>query len=333
MNNELDLLIEPFEMKVGAEVVYQNDSRQDSFAFKLYNKGIRSLTFKAGLTEVELDSFLKAFIHTTQRKETDKTCLDTVSALWEQEFEHIKYSVADTIVEETNIPGEKSMDQKIDEILDDSMSGYQGTTESSKDDEFYQGINVTITPVSVGKMFQTHTVLNSDDLAKIRHDIAECERPERMLIDFVDMVLAVLMEETEKEPFFTFIEYLGQALENTLIQNQFHLSRILMELLYRFPTKPIPMLPLPIRTPCTTSFESFGSPTACSCSCSGHQRVPGRRFGKHRNDRQHDGRTVGFSELLSTLGTIQDASRKKTVMRGISHRQFGPRRAGISVSR
>ena len=316
MNNELDLLVDPFEMKLNNEVVYQNENRQENFAFKLYNEGIRSLAFKPGLTDFELDSFLKAFIHSTQKKENEDSHVDAVSALWEQEFEHIKYSVADTIVEESSLPGEKSMDQKIGEILDESMFGYQGTTESSKDDEFYQGINVTINPVSVGKMFQTHTVLNPDDLMKIRLDIAECERPERMLVDFVDMLLAVLMEETEEESFFSFIDYLGQALENALIQNQFHLSRILMELVNRFPTKPIPMFAANPNT-MQEILRRLWSPSRVQMFVLSINE-------SKEEDLENIETLISMmdaplvSELLSSFDSVQDISRKKLILRGFS---------------
>lgn len=319
INNELDLIVDPFEMKLKDDVVYQNENRQENFAFKLYNEGIRSISFKSGLMEEELDGFLKAFIHTTstQKKDDEEDShVDTVSNLWEQEFEHIKYSVADTIVDRPPMPGEKSMDQKIDEILDQSMLSYQGVSESSKDDDFYQNMNVTITPVSVGKMFQTHAVLDAGDLAKIRQDLSECERPERMLVDFVDMVLAVLMEETERDPFYLFVDYLGQALESTLIQSQFRLSKILMELVHRFPSKPIPMF--------------VSDPTTMD-------QILSKLWQPHRiqllllninQSREEDAEVIEtlislmdgaiVTEILSSLQTIQDVAHKKTVLRGIS---------------
>ncbi|MCB0308621.1 MAG: HEAT repeat domain-containing protein, partial [Bdellovibrionales bacterium] len=92
------------------------------------------------------------------------------------------------------------------------------------------------------KMFQTKDVLTQNELKSIKQDLVECEKPERLLLDFVDMVLAVLMEEQDQETFLGFIDYLGQALENTLMQNHLYLSRILMELVRKFPIKPIPIL-------------------------------------------------------------------------------------------
>lgn len=313
----LKLIVDPFEILVDGEVVYQNDKRQENFAFKLFNDGIRSITFLNGISPPELDGFFAALIQ-TQKHDEEESYTDTVSALWEKEFEHIKYAIADTLVSDLPEEGEKSTDEKLLEITSPTLEHYHGTGETSRaddDDDFYQAMNVTINPVSVGKMFQDKTVLDVAELTKIKQDILECEKPERLLLDFVDMVLAVLMEEHDKDSFMKFIEYLGQALENTLMQNQLNLSRVLMELIRKFPVKPVPVL---VAHPSAMKdvLNQLWTPHRLQLLLLAINHAPENMFEDIETLLTHLSSPAG-SYVFQNLSSIADLSRKKTACRGL----------------
>lgn len=233
-NEELTLFVEPYELKIQTSPVYTNENRQESFAFRLFSDGIRSLTFKNGLTEEELMEFISAMA-TRQSDEIGDS--DSVTMFWEQEFEHIHYTVADAVVEETTIEN-KSVNEKVEELLDPEMGHYQGPTEEP-DDDIYQDFKVTLNLVSMGSLFQERCVLNPEELDKIRTDLEDCNRPERLIFDFVDMVLAVLQEESDQAEFDKIMETLGGVLDNNLLHGQLGMARIVMEQVHNFPMQPI----------------------------------------------------------------------------------------------
>ncbi len=59
---ELKLDVANWQLSYGSEVVYRNEIKGESVAFKLYRTGLRSLTFKKGLDWPELTNFLEGFI-------------------------------------------------------------------------------------------------------------------------------------------------------------------------------------------------------------------------------------------------------------------------------
>jgi hypothetical protein len=232
---KLELFVEPFELKVGESVVYQNTQQQESFAFKLFNDGIRSIIFHEGLGDSEIADFLGAMASHQPEKETDR---DAITLFWEKEFEHISYTVADSIVEEPTLE-QKSTTEKIDEILDPKMATYQRTAGDFEEEEVYQELKVTLNPVAVGEMFRDRCVLRPEELAKIQVDLAQCDKPERLVVDFVDMVLAVLQEERDAKEYDRIVEVLGSVLDNNLLQGQMKLAKIVLEQVHAFPVRPI----------------------------------------------------------------------------------------------
>ena len=241
-NGECSFTVEPFEFLVSGASVYKNENEQESFAFKLFNDGIRSLTFKPGLTDQELVEFLTTLAAGLSAEKDDA---DAVTSFWEKEFEHIRYTVADLIIDGPNDQAQKSTDEKIEEILDPKMTQYHGAAEEY-DEEVYQTVGsdelkITLNVVSVGAMFDNRTVLNGDELKEIQADIAECDQPERLVLDFVDMVLAVLQEETDKAEFQKALEALGTILDHNLANGQLQIAAMIMEQVHAFPARPIQM--------------------------------------------------------------------------------------------
>ncbi|HLG19932.1 MAG TPA: HEAT repeat domain-containing protein [Bdellovibrionota bacterium] len=233
---ETAFVIEPFQMRVGDEIVYTNDSREESFAFRLFNDGVRTLKFLPGLTLEELNEFVAA-LNAPQGEEASE--LDAVTIFWETEFEHIEYTVADAFTDEPT-SDDKSAQEKAEEIVDPNMTMYRGAG-GEADEDIYHDLKVTLNMTSVGQLFQERCVLTPDELEKVREEIIQCDRPERLVLDFVDMVLAVLQEERDVDEFEKTLAALGSILDNNLMHGRLHIARMAMEQVHQFPRRPIEM--------------------------------------------------------------------------------------------
>ncbi|MFH1018869.1 MAG: hypothetical protein V1798_11910 [Pseudomonadota bacterium] len=238
----VSIRVEPYRLMLGATPVYENENQQDSFAFRLFNDGIRTLGFRPGLTETELFEFLEAVTAAATTASTADDS-DSVTRFWEKEFEHIHYSVADSIVEDTS-GDERTAQNRVEEILDSGMSGYQPRAQGGGGQPAYEGadsdeLKIALNVKGVGQMFSDRVVLADDELKAIREDMAESERPERLALDFVDMLLAVLQQEQDKTEFEKVLGALGILLDQNLTKGELHIVALIMEQAHEFPSRPI----------------------------------------------------------------------------------------------
>jgi hypothetical protein len=245
-HGDVELRVDPFRFFAGETVVYSNENQQESFAFRLFNDGIRSLAFRPGLTEQELGEFLEAMA-STDSGSSDSGASDSVTRFWEKEFDHIRYSVADALIDEPTVD-EKTTDEKVEEILDPKMNMYRGAGEESDEDAYQatgtEELKITLNMNGVGEMFSNRVVLTENDLKAIQEDLTECEQLERLALDFVDMVLAVLQEENDKAEFEKTLEALGTVLDHNLLQGEIRIASMIMEAVHDFPRRPIQMAKL-----------------------------------------------------------------------------------------
>lgn len=90
---DVTLDVRPFELGLGPEVVYREDDRERSLAFKLFRDGIRKLTFSRGVTVDELLRLLQIlavrFVGVRQAED------DVVTLLRKAEFGHITFSAVE----------------------------------------------------------------------------------------------------------------------------------------------------------------------------------------------------------------------------------------------
>ncbi len=94
----LSLQVESTRISMDDTVVYELNTREDNFAFRLYRDGIRRLDFVEGLSEEELETFMN--IITTDFDRGEGMDRDVVSLIWEADFKHIQILSVDTFAEE-----------------------------------------------------------------------------------------------------------------------------------------------------------------------------------------------------------------------------------------
>jgi HEAT repeat protein len=84
----LDLQIEKFSILSAGQVVYQENEKDLSIAFKLFRDGIRNINLTEGLTSSELRQFVETIGQTNKD-------LDLALNLWESNFTHLTFYVVE----------------------------------------------------------------------------------------------------------------------------------------------------------------------------------------------------------------------------------------------
>jgi hypothetical protein len=118
--DELNLKIKQNELFFDAEQIYVNTEKDDNLALFFFKDGLRELTFTKGLSQPEMEEFLKIISLDFDREAVDD---DIVTLLWEKDFQNIKYVADDAFLvededfERVEINQVKSKAAEPDEIL------------------------------------------------------------------------------------------------------------------------------------------------------------------------------------------------------------------------
>ena len=97
---ELDLDVQPFELRFEGEPVYLNRDRERSLAFRLYRDGVRALKFRDGFDWEELAKLLEilSIRYTGVHQQED----DVVTLLWKANFVHLDIVAVEGFVPEAS---------------------------------------------------------------------------------------------------------------------------------------------------------------------------------------------------------------------------------------
>ncbi len=95
--DDLVLKIKQNEIFLDSDQVYFNPEKDDNLALFFFKDGLRELTFNRGLTEQELEEFLRIISLDFEREAADD---DIVTLLWEKDFQSIKYVADETFLME-----------------------------------------------------------------------------------------------------------------------------------------------------------------------------------------------------------------------------------------
>jgi len=123
--DDFTLKIKQNSIYYNAEQLYYNPEKEDNFALFFFKDGLRELSFKKGLTQEELEEFLRIIALDFDREAIDD---DVVTLLWEKDFQNIKYIVDEAYlldVDEENYQDkaeEKTKEHVTD--VDDLMRAY-----------------------------------------------------------------------------------------------------------------------------------------------------------------------------------------------------------------
>ncbi|MDH5528073.1 MAG: HEAT repeat domain-containing protein [Nitrospirota bacterium] len=89
----LSLRIDRERMLAGGETVHQDDDPKEGLAFRLYSDGLRGLTFKSGLDEVEARTAMQIIAEGASLATGEDD--DVITLLWNAELDHLLMDVVD----------------------------------------------------------------------------------------------------------------------------------------------------------------------------------------------------------------------------------------------
>jgi HEAT repeat protein len=95
-HDELNLAIEPSQILFEGKVVHEDGEREEGVAYVLHKDGVRELEFLKGLEQGEIDDFIEVMETCSKSKDLEE---DSVTMLWEKDFNHIKYLVVDDLLD------------------------------------------------------------------------------------------------------------------------------------------------------------------------------------------------------------------------------------------
>jgi HEAT repeat protein len=95
-HGSLALDVEESGLAYDGQLVYTYDATLDNLAFLMFRDGIRSLSFRPGLDPNELEAFVSRLAHADDLDSADH---DLATALWEDDFAHIDYTLVDPFLE------------------------------------------------------------------------------------------------------------------------------------------------------------------------------------------------------------------------------------------
>lgn len=90
------------------ELVYEQESRSESFAWLLYKDGMRILTLRKGVEDEEILRFLQ--VVNQARLLTADAGDDLLTLLWAEDFQHIDYRFAEVVAENTLVLDPQAVD-------------------------------------------------------------------------------------------------------------------------------------------------------------------------------------------------------------------------------
>ena len=107
--------IRPTQFLYSDEPVYENEDRNESFAFKLYKDGVRQIAFYQGLDKRELIDIID--IISTNFESFQYADDDIVTLLWKHDFDKISYVVVEAFAEESTEEDRSEYKTNVDAIV------------------------------------------------------------------------------------------------------------------------------------------------------------------------------------------------------------------------
>jgi hypothetical protein len=222
-HDELALKVQPLAFFFLEQSVYHNDNKKENFAFRLYNEGMRAIRFKYGLSHGELLDF----IHLLNNVTLESSGLDgATTMLWEKEFQHITYDIAQYIIDD----GGENIEGKAEEILDPSMSSYTSPIPNGPPEDIEESISETILlPQSeFKKIAHDVCVLDSKEFEQIQREIANGEKHDRLMLDLFDIMVTLILEERDPQELKNLYQILLETIDATVLHGELNITSQLL---------------------------------------------------------------------------------------------------------
>ncbi len=222
---DLTLTVKQFDLLYQGEVVYSQNVKEDSIAFKFFGDGIRELAFSENLDERELLDFIDVVRGNRERDEDDD---DIVTLMWEKEFKNIRY-----IVIEEGGETEGGQDTK-ESTASESAVGRSGAALSSAHKaESRPGQTQTETETSLkstgveleieqiyGKPFAEIFVLTPEETGKLKQEM-EQEAKSDLILEMLDILFHILEIEEDTDSYSEIMTYIEKTIKTMIVSGDY----------------------------------------------------------------------------------------------------------------
>jgi hypothetical protein len=237
--------IRPTQFLYSDVAVYENDDREESFAFKLYKDGVRQLAFYQGLDKRELVDIVD--IIATNFESFMYAEEDIVTLLWKHDFDKISYVVVEAFAEDTTEDDKTDYKANIDAIVnlvktdvppenairsarlsvDDIVIAQQ---REEKDDDLLSA--PPFTPSTAGNIF----ALPEAEFQRIASEMQAMET-QSYIDDMMEVIFEIFEQEDKVEDMNDLVDVILQLLDTYIISGDLRRVNVLLKRL-RFLEKP-----------------------------------------------------------------------------------------------
>ena len=216
---ELVLKVDTSSFFFLGEPVYKNEDRNESFAYRLFSEGMRGLRFVQGVNREELGDFVNLLNVVNY---DDPQSNETGPMLWEKEFEHITYDIAEYILDDFDV----DFDSQMVDVLDPSKSKYMGPTPIGPPEEIEEEIPADqIMPHErFQQMAKKVCVLEKSEFEQIQREIENGEKHERLMMDLFDIMITLILEEKETSELERLYQILLETIDSTVTHGEMHVT-------------------------------------------------------------------------------------------------------------
>ena len=233
----LKIQVQQHKLLLGNEVLYENTSRMESLAFRLYIDGIRELSFHEGLEQGEIMSFLEVV-----GKDSSQTHLDDdmTTLLWEKGFSHITYQVAKDSAQRVEIQAVAPPPGQLTKAFMEEVQVGEEQPQSAALTEIRQGVRATEQDLQ-NLTYQNVYALTEEDIAKVKHEM-QAEEERDLLAEMIQILTAILQIEEDLKNFEEVVRILQDMLDLMIRRGDFYHGRRIIEVFWELqsPEKGLP---------------------------------------------------------------------------------------------
>lgn len=216
---DIKIRIKQFELLFKGHSIYENSDRMESIAFKLFVDGIRDITFRKGIEKDEVVKFLELIGSEYDPANPDD---DMVTLLWEKNFSHITYTVAEDIPKGSELTPSITMNPEFDMLIHSETEA----AEALKDKEI-SPLHELLGPKLLDKPISGVFKLTEDEIEKIRREIKE-EEDLNPITELIEILSDILLLEKDFETFTEISGILDNMLETLVVRGAYeHAAKIL----------------------------------------------------------------------------------------------------------
>jgi HEAT repeat protein len=191
--DELTYTIRQYEINYTDESVYANPGKDDNLALFFFKDGLREISFKNGITQEEMEEFLKIISLDFDKEVIDD---DLVTLFWEKDFQNVQY-----VVDEAYLADEEDYESQAMEELEakkvDPDNIMQAYVEASK--EIDKVKEVSIVPLS------------DKDLKMLNKEMDEDSQDKTDKL--IDILFEMLLTAHSKEDYADVVDFLAKSIE------------------------------------------------------------------------------------------------------------------------